>query len=203
MARKRRIDDTMGLTSCRPIADVARRNMSVALRTTEPTRRGTVPRVRIRCLRNRRKRRQPSAHNQRMGRVLFHRVLSLPPNKRKHGLDVLDKLPGRPGRDLPSSQGGRARLSHPTLQVEVANPRTCPECLTMHWTSCSCHHRRSPRRAGLYGVHQSCLGLPGAVHADAQIEVVGTVAGLAAVPSGSRRASSELEREAACHQMRS
>jgi hypothetical protein len=28
--------------------------------------------------------------------VLFHRVLSLPPNKRKHGLDVLDKLPGRP-----------------------------------------------------------------------------------------------------------
>jgi hypothetical protein len=57
--------------------------------------------------------------------------------------------------------------------------------------------------AGLHGVHQSRLGLPGAVHADAQIEVVGTVAGLAAVPSGSRRASSELEREAACHQMRS
>jgi hypothetical protein len=68
MAGKRLIDGIMGLTSYRPIADVARRNMSVALRTTEPTRRGTVPRVRISCLRNRRKRRQPSAHNQRMGR---------------------------------------------------------------------------------------------------------------------------------------
>jgi hypothetical protein len=57
MARTRGIDDIMGLTSYRPIADVARRNVSVALRTTEPTRRGTVPRVRISCLHNRRKRR--------------------------------------------------------------------------------------------------------------------------------------------------